>query len=239
MSKLLKFCVLLLFVFSSFTIAQFNGNRFSVGLNGVYTTTARVYLNPNSSDVTLRNQYFLLEDILNPALDIRYRLADLLIIGLNIEKMKKTGAGPNLRVLLGTSVAIINIEDGFNLIPVELTLYYILPFSTEKFKFLMGGGGGYYIGEHIRKFGDADIENVERKAAYGIQVSISMEYLIKTNVAIRTEMKFRDPQFNLKSRYTKDTINYQGSAVRLSQELFDSKINVDGVTFVVGAAINF
>ena len=239
MIKNLKFYLLLFFLFSSFSFAQFNGNKFSIGINAVYTTTARVYLNPNSSDITLRNQYFLLEDIFNPALDIRYRLTDPLIIGLNIERMRKTEVGSNLRVLFGSSVALINIEDGFNLIPIELSLYYVMPFSTEKFKFLMGGGGGYYIGEHIRKFGDAEIENVERKAAYGIQVSVSMEYLLRPNIAILTEMKFRDPQFSLKSKYTKENVKYQGSTIHLSQEDFDSKINVDGVTFVLGAAINF
>jgi hypothetical protein len=239
MSKNPKYFLILFFLFNSFSLAQFNGNKFSVGINAVYTTTARVYLNPNSSDLTLRNDYFLLEDIFNPALDIRYRLTDPLIIGLNIERMRKTAVGPNLRVLFGSSVALVDVEDGFNLIPIELSLYYILPFSTERFKFLMGGGGGYYIGEHIRKFGDAEIENVERKAAYGIQVSISMEYLLRPNIAILTEMKFRDPQFNLKNKYTKDTVRYQGLIVRLSQEVFDSKINVDGVTFILGAAINF
>jgi hypothetical protein len=239
MKKCLKCFVLFFFLFNSFCVAQFNGNQFSAGISWVYTTTAKVYLNPNSSDITLRNQYFLLEDIFNPAFDIRFRLTDPLIIGLNIEKMKKTKVGPNLRVFFGNSTALIDIEDGFNLVPIELTLYYILPFSTEKFKFLMGGGGGYYLGEHIRKFGDAEIENVERKTAYGIHVSISMEYLLRNNIAIRTEMKFRDPQFSLKSRYTKDSVNYQGVTVRLPQELFDSKINVDGVTFVAGVAINF
>ena len=239
MSKNLKHCLLLFFLFNSFSFAQFNGNKFSIGIDAVYTTTARVYLNPNSSDVTLRNGYFLLEDIFNPGLDIRYRLTEPLVIGLNIERMRKTAVGPNLGVLFGSSVALVNVEDGFNLIPVELSLYYIMPFSTERFKFLMGGGGGYYFGEHIRKFGDAEVENIERKAAYGIQVSVSMEYLLRPNIAIRTEMKFRDPQFSLKNKYTKDAVKYQGSTVHLSQEVFDSKINVDGVTFILGAAINF
>jgi len=239
MSKNLKSCLLLFFLFNSFSFAQFNGNKFSVGINVVYTTTARVYLNPNSSDITLQNQYFLLEDIFSPALDIRYRLTDPLIIGLNIERMRKTEVGPNLRVFSGSSVALIDVKDGFNLVPIELSLYYIMPFSTERFKFLMGGGGGYYFGEHIRKFREAEIENVERKAAYGIQVSVSMEYLLRPNIAIRTEMKFRDPQFSLKNKYTKETVEYQGATVHLSQEIFDSKINVDGVTFILGAAINF
>jgi hypothetical protein len=103
----------------------------------------------------------------------------------------------------------------------------------------MGGGGGYYFGEHIRKFGDAEVESIEREAAFGIHVSISMEYLLRDNLGLRTEMRFRDPQFNLTSRYTKEQVNYNGTTINLTQNNFSSKINVDGVTFVLGAVFNF
>jgi hypothetical protein len=236
MKKSLIFFMLL---FSSLSYSQYNGNNFSLGVSAVYTTTAKVYLNPNSSDITLRNQYFLLEDIFNPSVDIRYRLTEPLIIGLNVEYMTKTDFGSTLRVFINNTTSTIDVEEGFKLIPIELSLFYQLPFSTESFKFLMGGGGGYYFGEHIRKFGDAEVESVERKAAFGIHVSLSMEYLLRDNIGLRTEMKFRDPQFNLTNKYTKNTVNYQGGTVRLPQEQFNSKINVDGVTFILGAAIYF
>lgn len=227
------FC--LLFLLSPLTYSQFDGRPISLSVNAVYTTTAKMYLNPNSSDIVLRNNYFLLEDIISPAVDIRYRLTEPLIIGLNVEYMNKTDFGSRLRVDIG----VVEIEEGFNLIPIELSLYYILPFSTEKFKFLMGGGGGYYIGEHIRKFGDAEIESIEKQKAYGIHVSISMEYLLKENIGIRTEMKFRDPQFNLTNKYSGREVNYKGETVNLLQDQFDSKVNVDGVTFVLGLTFNF
>ncbi len=235
-SLLLIFSLLL---FGSHSYAQYNRNNFSLGIGAVYTTTAKVYLNPNSSDITLRNQYFLLEDIFNPSVDIRYGMTEPLIIGLNVEYMTKTDFGSTLRIFINNTTSIINVEEGFKLIPIELSLYYQLPFSTESFKFLMGGGGGYYFGEHIRKFGDAQVESVERKAAFGIHVSLSMEYLLRQNIGLRTEMKFRDPQFNLTNKYTKSTVNYEGGTIRLTQEQFSSKINVDGVTFILGAAIYF
>lgn len=103
----------------------------------------------------------------------------------------------------------------------------------------MGGGAGYYIGSHIRKFGDAEVSNVERKAAYGIHVHLTMDYLINDFVSLRGEMKFRDPQFTVKSKYSKLEVNYNGNIIRLAQESFDSKINVDGVTFVLGIAFYF
>src|SRR5690554_1087944 len=236
MKKLLLILSLLMLTSS---YPQLNGKKFSVGVHAVYTTTAKVYLNPNSSDITLRNQFFLLEDIFNPALDIRYRLSEPLILGLNIEYMTKAEFGSPLRVFVNNTVATINVEEGFRLIPVELSLHYLLPFSGEKFKFLMGGGGGFYFGKHIRNIGDAEVESIKRETAFGIHVSITMEYFLRDNIGLRTEMKFRDPQFNLTNRYTKDEVNLNGNTVILTQKNFNSKINVDGVTFILGAVFNF
>jgi hypothetical protein len=232
---IIKTALILIVFFTSLIFPQYNGKNFSISVNGVYTTTAKLFLNPNSSDVTIRNQSFLIEDIFNPGLDIRYRLTEPLTIGLNIEYMSKISSGSNLRLFSGSSAATVKVEDGFRLIPVELSIHYLLPFSTESFKFFMGGGMGYYFGDQIRKFGDVEIENADRKTAYGIHVSISMDYVINTFVAVRSEMKFRDPQFTVKNRYTKELVNYRGEVFRIPNEFFDSKINVDGVTFVLGA----
>jgi outer membrane protein W len=238
-SMIIKNTLLLIIFFTSIIFPQYNGKNFSLSVNGVYTTTAKLFLNPNSTDVTVRNQSFLIEDILNPGLDFRYRLTEPIAIGLNIEYMVKTSSGPNLRLFSGSSAVTVDVEDGFKMIPVELSIHYLLPFSTESFKFFMGGGMGYYFGEQIRKFSDVEVENAERKSAYGIHVSISMDYVINSIIAVRGEMKFRDPQFTVKNRYTKEFVNYEGDVYRIPQEFFDSKINVDGVTFVLGAVFLF
>lgn len=225
-------------VLTSAAVSQFNSN-FGVSINAVYNTSARIYLAPNSSDQLLRNNFFPIEHIFNPSLDVRYRIAENIILGLGTEYMKASSIGPNLTVFQGNSTVSIDVEDGFQLIPLELSAYYLLPFSTEHIKFLMGGGAGFYIGSHIRKFGDADVSNEVRKAAYGIHVSISMDYLIREFISVRGEMKFRDPQFTLTSKYSKKEVLYKGNLIRLAQDSFDSKINVDGVTFVFGLAFHF
>ena len=52
-------------------------------------------------------------------------------------------------------------------------------------------------------------------------------------------MKFRDPQFTVKSKYSTEQFIYNGEILRPPHESFDSKINIDGVTFVLGAAFLF
>ena len=233
-----KIAAIAIIIISTNAFAQFN-KTFGVSVNAVYNTSASIYLSPNSSDVILRNNSFLIENIFNPAVDFRYKMSESIVVGFNTEYMTSTSIGPNLTVFLGNSTVTIDVEDGFRLIPLELSAYYLLPFSTERFKFLMGGGMGFYIGSHIRKFGDVEVSNAERKTAYGIHVSISMDYLIKDFISVRSEMKFRDPQFTVKSKYSKKEVNYNGNVIRLAQDSFDSKINVDGVTFILGLAFHF
>ena len=233
-----KLFTIIVFV-STISFAQYNGNKFLFCVNAVYTTSAKIFLYPNSSDVVLRNTSFPLQDIFNPGLYFKYKLSDDIIIGLNSEIMTKTAVGPNLTVFSGNRTVTINVTDGFKLIPIELSVYYLLPFSLERYKFSMGGGIAYYYGKHIRNFGDAGVISKETNIAYGIHVSVSMDYLLTDKIIIHCGMKFRDPQFTVKNTYTKQTVNYNGSILDLAQDSFVSKINVDGVTFDLGLAYSF
>lgn len=227
------------FMFYIPALCQYNGNDISIGVYGFYTTSASVFLNPNASDIVVRNESFLIEDIWNPGVDIRFRVSEPLILGLNIEYIRITKSAPNLNVFLGGSVVTLIVDDGFKLIPVELSAYYLLPFSTEGFKFLMGGGLAYYNGEFIREIGETEVKNITKEAAFGIHVSISMDYVPINDVAIRFQMKFRDPQFTVSSQYEQQEIEYEGNVIILPEGSFNTKINLDGITFMLGAAFQF
>ncbi|MFO7526817.1 MAG: hypothetical protein R6W68_15295 [Ignavibacteriaceae bacterium] len=217
--------------------AQYNGFDFSISSSLVYTTSAELYLNPNSVDPVIRNSSFEINDVLNPSIDIRYRLSEPLIVGISGEYIRTNQTGRNLTVLQGNNELRLESTDGFKLIPIETSLYYQLPFSTKNLKFLMGGGTGIYFGDFTRSFGDTDISTIERQVAFGIHVSVSMEYLPLENVGLRFEMKFRDPEFKSKNKYNKDIVNYNGTEIILLRDTFNTKVNVNGVTFLLGAAI--
>jgi len=234
-----RYILISLLLLQTSLLCQYNGNVFSVGIYGVYTTSASIFLNPNASDIVIRNQSFVIEDILNPGADIRIRISEPLILGLNVEYIDITESSPNLNAFVGGSVVRLNVEDGFRLIPIELTAYYLLPFSTEGWKFLMGGGVAYYNGEFIRKVGNTNVSNVQKEAEFGIHVSASLDYVPINLVAIRFQMKFRDPQFTVTSQYDQQEIEYQGHTITLPGDSFDTKINMDGITFMLGVAVQF
>lgn len=237
MKKLLT-TIAILFIFSAAN-AQYNGYDFSISSNLVYTTSAEIYLNPNAVDPVIRNRSFEIQDVLNPSIDLRYRISEPLIAGICVEYMKSSQSGRNLVVYEGNNEIRLETEDGFILIPIEASVYYVMPFSTQAFKFLMGAGIGMYNGEFTRNFGDTDVSTIERQTAFGIQVSISMEYLPLDRAGLRFEMKFRDPEFKTRNRYNKDKVIYNGNEITILRNSFDAKINVNGVTFLLGAALYF
>ena len=98
----------------------------------------------------------------------------------------------------------------------------------------MGGGLGYYWGRFIRKFDVAEASVAKRKIAVGIQVSASMDYMIRKNVSARFEMKFRDMQYNVRSRY----VEYQDNILNLPEGEFETKVDVNGLTFSLGMVVN-
>lgn len=234
--KLLLFFVIGL---NSIAFCQYNGRHFSLSASMNYTTSARIYLNPNSPDFDLRSQVFTLSTIYSPSFELRYGLRKDIFIGISTELIKKTDMDNLVVVTQSGQQRVITVEDGFRVIPVELFIYYLLPFSTENFKMLMGGGAAYYYGEQIRKFGDEDVSNLSRQFAYGIQVSVATDYMINSFLSLRGEMKFRDPEILVTSRYNKKTVDYFGQKIVLNKDQFDTKININGVTFLIGFAFHF
>ncbi len=232
--KLKLFVIVQLLILTNI-FAQYGDNGFSISANFSYTTTSRLFLFPNSIDKVLRNQSLPLDDILSYSAEIRYRIYEDLVLGLSVEYITKSEFGKNLTA----GASRIDVDDGYKVFPIELTAYYILPFSTENFKFYMGGGGGIYIGEHVRKFGDVAVTNDTREFAYGIHASVGMEYMVVDFFSVRGEMKFRDPEFEMKSKYNKETTEYQGRIITLPSKPFDSKVNIDGIVFTVGAVFHF
>ncbi len=231
--------IILLIVFTSSVYSQYNGYDFGISSSLVYTTSADIYLNPNSTDPFVRNHSFPISDIINPAIELRYRLSEPLIVGVGTEYMITKQIGRNLIVFEGNNEISLETEDGFIFVPIELSLYYQMPFSTQNFKFLMGGGAGFYIGEFSRTFGDTEISTLEKQTAFGVHVSVSMEYLVIDRLGLRLEMKFRDPEFKSKSKYDSNIVNYNGNLITILRDTFDTRVNVNGIAFILGAAFYF
>ena len=229
-----KLFLILVFVSAKIT-AQYNGNDFFVSVNYIYTTTSKLYLQPYSSDPVLRGSHDDLDGIDSYSAEFGYRIYREIVVAFSVEHMEKTYTNNNM-ALGGIRV---NMKDGYKVLMFAFSVYYTLPFSTEYFKFFMGGGGGFYFGDQVRKLGDVTASTVTRKVGYGIQVAVGMDYLLTSQFAVRGQMRFRDPEFEMKSKYTNNIVNYGDRTFLLSTNTFNSKVNVDGMSFVIGMVFQF
>ena len=234
-----RLTILILIIISSSVLPQYGGKNYSLFLGLDYITSAQIFLNPNSSDIILRNRSYEITNLFSPIIDFRYRINDDIIIGVSSEYIDKSQKANNLIVREGSQEIKLEVEDGVQFIPIDFSVYYFLPFSTEQFKFTMGGGAGYYFGKQTRKFGDTEIKKIHSKTSLAILVSVGMEYLLTESLGLRLDMKFRSPEISLTNQYSNDFVNYKGTQVRLITDTFDSKINLDGISFLVGISYQF
>lgn len=232
----MKAILLTILILASFPLyAQFDGKDFSVSVNYNFTTTSKLFLQPNSPDPIIRETHEDLEDISHYSAEFRYALSDIIQVGIGTEYIQKSYINRNYN-LSGT---LAELKDGYKVIPVELSIYYLLPFSVESFKFMMGGGGGLYFGSHIRELGDLTVSTFDRNIGYGIHVMVGIDYLINQSFSVRGQMRFRDPEFQMKNKYSDRIVTYNGNAYLLATDTFTSKVNIDGVTFTIGVVFQF
>ena len=228
-----------LFLFISINLfSQYRDNKFGFSLSATYTPNGRFFLDPNSTQKVLREENVELIDIYSGAIELRYRFNESIIFGIGGEYIEKRSKEKNV-IGFPSQLAGVEVEEGFKMIPVEVSVYYFVPFSTESFKFFMGGGIGVYFGEYIRDFADVSLEHVSREFSWGIHGRIGMDYVVTNYFSVRGEMKFRDPDFKMESKYNKESFEYNGTTRSLPTEPFTTKVNIDGMTFIIGAVFHF
>jgi hypothetical protein len=239
MKRIEKIGQLALFFFICTTAAaQYNGNNFSVFLDYNYTVSSKLYLQPKASTDYLRGLHTLLERINGGGLELRARITDNFFIGLGADYLRRQSKVTSITVISDYTQSM-EVNDGFVVIPVELTAYYLFPFSLKNYKLFMGGGAGIYFGTHLRSIGDISSETVSRESTPGIHVLVGVDVLITDDLSVRGVLKFRDVEFSSHNTYNKLNGTSDGTALKIVNSSFDSKVSVDGLAFYIGLALYF
>lgn len=208
---------------------------YSISIKGSFTISSRLFYNIDARDEISRGQYINLDDIFGFGVDVRKTIKDTrLEVGIALEYLSARESG-----FVRVSNTRVPIEDGYWTVPVELSGYFVIPFSTETVRMYIGGGGGVYFGERRYTIADERADIVDSKMGIGIHVVTGFEYSLKEWVALRSEIKFRDLQFESTHAFSKSSTMYNGVTVALKQEPTRSRINVDGMLIDVGIVIRF
>jgi hypothetical protein len=213
--------------------AQYNSGRFGFSANYIYTTTAKYFPYPNSADFTEESYSLDKENLESYSFEVRYGISNSIFLGLSAEYFS-VKYNNLVKALIGQNYEDASAVDKFTVMPFELTLYYVLPFSGEQFKFLMEGGAAYYYGTFDRELGTAKISSSVDGITYGIHTGVSIDYLITDYLALTFAMKFRDPEIEMNNTYQSQNIMINNREVVIPRDRFSTKINIDGVAFSFG-----
>ena len=227
---------MLLPVVAALSAARADEGPFTVLLKGNLTTSSQLYYDPNSADPVERSLSYPITDSFGGGIELKYQFPETHIaLSLSTEYVRAT---TTRSIDAGTGV-LIPVEDGYSVVPVEVTGYFLIPVGGTTFGIYMGGGGGVYIGRRTYAIGGTSAGVLETTPGYGIHVLGGVTYRFTDHFSVIGEMKFRDLQFQSTNAFSSSSINYLGSRIVVSQKPFDATIHTDGIIFQLGAAINF
>jgi hypothetical protein len=204
----------------------------SVAAKGSYTTSTRFLYNVDRTDIFIDDKYFSYN--FGFGLDVRMlALSDDILIGVNIEKIKTLDQTTKLVYGNGLSYNI-PVAEGFVVYPLELSGYFVIPFSSEYAQVYLGGGVGWYFGERIYSIANAQAATLNSPSGFGIHVLTGADVRITSKIAVRGELKFRDPQFDSVNRFQELSTTYNGLKILLDPSSSKTRVNLNGITYGLG-----
>ncbi len=216
--------------------ARAEDKPFSIAVKGSLTTTSQLFPNPNSPDEVQRAQFFSLKDIWGIGVEVRYRFPETdLALAISADYLRTT-QGSAIRL---SGNRHIPVEDGYRVVPVELTGYFLIPISGETIGVYMGGGGGAYFGRRIYRIGNVEASSIDQGVGFGIHVMSGVSYRFNDMMSVVAEMKFRDLQFNSTNQFSSPTIHYGSTVVPVNTQPFESRVHTDGIVFQLGIVLAF
>jgi len=215
-------------------LAQTSENILSIAFRGTYTTSSKVFNNPDSPSSDLRGQFIALDNIYGPGVEIRINIpGQSVALTIAAEYLSKQNESDQL-VGFTAPPRLLTVREGFTLIPIELGAHVPIPLGSESMHLSMGGGIGAYIGRRVLNVAGAEAPQQNKPVSYGIHVETNFDFLILPRLCGRAEMRFRDPEFTTESKFEQQATQSNGVLILLPRESFRSRINVNGLTFGLG-----
>jgi len=216
------------------TLAQ--DNLYDLTLLGSFTTSSKLFHHPDDADEIIRSQFVSLDNIFGVGFDLRRAIEPFSVqLGLSVEYLSKTESFD----FPTSGSRTIPVKDGYTTIPIELSGYFFIPIGDEHIRFYMGGGGGTYIGRRHYEYAGTRAATVEQHVGFGIHILSGLLYRLAPRLSLRSELKFRDVQFETVNKFTQQSIFFRGTPLYLDQEPFASRVNIDGMALTLGLAVHF
>ena len=205
----------------------------SVVVRGMLTTSSKIYPNPDSPSFDLRTLTTPFTSVLGAGLEFRVQpLGERWYLYLDVEYISQVKT--ELRF---NGVRRVTVDEGYHIIPLEAGGQLYIPLGSETWRLSMGGGLGAYYTERVWNIAGASSEPAGNRYGFGIHVGVNAEYAVAPRIAVAVGLKFRDPEVDVRNKFTLDSIQYGNDVITLPKGEVPSRINVDGMTISAGLRI--
>lgn len=201
------------------------------------TTSAKIFLNPNSPSSTVRNEFVTAKGLYGAAAELQVPLTPELAFTVAVEYLQHVEEGDR-PIALGGSLRTLPVRDGFVVIPVEIGGAAFIPISDESYRLTMGAGIGATYLHRIQEIAGVGVTADGTPVGYGIHVSVEFDFLLVSGVYGHVAARFRDPEVTVTTRYAKGTTVHKGTTLVLPSEPMQTRVNVDGLSLSVGIAVD-
>ena len=210
------------------------GRAYSLAFGGSFTTSSKLFYNPNASDQVLRGQFLGIDNIFGGGIEFRYELPELhSALGISAEYLTRSQD-----IEIPAATFTLTATDGFWAIPVEGTGFFYIPLGGDAFHFYMGGGVGIYFGTRRYEFPGVPAETVDRTTGFGIHVLSGFEYDVDARFSVRSEVKFRNVQFDALNQFRQPWITVNNTVIALDTQPFASRIAIVGMAISIALVIH-
>lgn len=221
------------------TISLFPQKALSLSVGAGYGTASKIIPYPRVSDFDLRETEISLGSFHFPRIEIGYTVTGDLSASLSLEYASKRSEFYGQTVDSDNGTIFIPVKDGYTFVPLELTLNYILPFSSESFQLFIGGGGGLYFFASKREVAGISPGSGASKTGYGIHIISGFDYYFSDTFGMTFSMKFRDPEVEFKGEYGTREGSFNGKKVTLGSTDFNQKLSLEGTVFILALKMKF
>lgn len=210
-----------------------NGTRVQIEGFIDFTTSARIYPAPRDADPSISSTYNSFNGFLSPGGDLRVILSRSNAIGLTMQYMTAKQTIYNIYGYDKANLYVgVPVNDGFSLWLAELNGYFNIPVLGERWNIYLGGGPALYLGRRNLEIGNAEA-STNMTATFGIQVSAGVTFKFADHFGIRSELKFRSPEFNTTSTFNSPSTTYDNLEITLPGTQY-GKVNLDGDDITLG-----
>jgi hypothetical protein len=214
--------------------ASLTAGEWSLIGRGVLTTNSLLYPNTGALSDVDRSRSIELSSSLGAGLEVRYTMpGDHVAVGISIDEVTATSKA-KLQV---TSLLTIPVTEGIRAVPLELTGYFIIPFSGERFTVYMGGGIGVYFGRRTYQVAGVESESSTVKPGFGIHVLTGISWRFFGHLDLSFDMKFRDLQFEGENTFPSATTFIDGFVYTLPAGAIHSRSQTDGILLQLGVGV--